>query len=199
MPVSVVRAHAYPVIFGGLADRGIPCLRLGHTFIRPPLSPVVCTHEYFCTACLQGAPTYYERCIHTCSAIFMTGQTHFPYRPFHRRLLPSPQYQLFLDRNPLSHNLSTVHSMRRVKGWHHVELCIVRSKILERRRGDIILRVPTTHLSSTPSRPYIRTIGGRGVGNWEGDQPNFGRGGSGFWTPRGGNKFRLSEGGKGGE
>ncbi len=41
-------------------------------------------------------------------------------------------------------------------------------------------------------------IGGRGVGNWEGDQPNFGRGGSGFWNPRGGNKFRLSEGGKGG-
>ncbi len=45
----------------------------------------------------------------------------------------------------------------------------------------------------------VNIIGGRGVGNCEGDQPNFGRGGSGFWTPRGGNKFRLSEGGKGGE
>ena len=40
------------------------------------------------------------------------------------------------------------------------------------------------------------SIGGRGVGNWEEDQPKFGWGGSGFWTPRGGNKFRLSEGGK---
>ena len=29
-------------------------------------------------------------------------------------------------------------------------------------------------------------IGGCGVGNWEGNQPNFGWGGSGFWTPRGG-------------
>ncbi len=46
---------------------------------------------------------------------------------------------------------------------------------------------------------YVLTIGGRGVGNFEGDQPNFGWGWSGFWTPRGGNKFCLSEGGKGGE
>ncbi len=32
-------------------------------------------------------------------------------------------------------------------------------------------------------------IGGRGVGNWKGDQPNFGEGGSGFWNPRGGTNF----------
>ncbi len=43
------------------------------------------------------------------------------------------------------------------------------------------------------------SIGGRGVGSWEGDQTNFSWGGSGFWTPRGGNKLSLSEGGKGGE
>ncbi len=45
-------------------------------------------------------------------------------------------------------------------------------------------------------------IGGRGVGNWEGDKPNFGEGGVGgggwFLNPQGENKFRLSEGGKGG-
>ncbi len=82
MPVSVVRAHAYPVIFGGLADRGIPCLRLGHTFIRPPLSPVVCTHEYFRTACLQGAPTYYERCIHTCSVCIHVRTNPFSLQTF---------------------------------------------------------------------------------------------------------------------
>ncbi len=29
-------------------------------------------------------------------------------------------------------------------------------------------------------------IGGRGVGNWEGDQPNFGRGGVVFGPPGGG-------------
>ena len=46
----------------------------------------------------------------------------------------------------------------------------------------------------------LNTIGGRGVGNGEGDQPNFSRGGGGGLglDPQGGNKFRLSERGKGG-
>ena len=41
-------------------------------------------------------------------------------------------------------------------------------------------------------------IGGRGVCNWEGDQPNFGRGEVVFGPPGEGNKFRLSEGENGG-
>ena len=41
-------------------------------------------------------------------------------------------------------------------------------------------------------------IGGRGVCNWEGDQPKFGRGEVVFGPPGEGSKFRLSEGEKGG-
>ena len=43
-------------------------------------------------------------------------------------------------------------------------------------------------------------IGGREVGNWEGDQPiSAGEGGVVFYPQGGGDKFRLSEGGNGGE
>ncbi len=43
----------------------------------------------------------------------------------------------------------------------------------------------------------VKTIGGRRVGNWEGGQTNFDRGGVVFGS-QGGNKRHLSEGGKGG-
>ena len=41
-------------------------------------------------------------------------------------------------------------------------------------------------------------IGGRGVGNWEGDQPNFGGGGVVFGPSGGGTSFAFLRGERGG-
>ena len=54
-----------------------------------------------------------------------------------------------------------------------------------------------------PQRPPgRRTIGGRGVGNWEGDQPNYGPGGGGEWfldPQEGGTSSAFLRGGSGGK
>ncbi len=66
--------------------------------------------------------------------------------------------------------------------------------------SSLLERKSLFYVLSLRQLPCITVIiGGRGVGNWEGDQPNFGRGvGVVFGRPGGGNKFPLSEKGKGG-
>ncbi len=55
-------------------------------------------------------------------------------------------------------------------------------------------------LSPPSLRATTTAIGGRGVGNWEGDQPNFGRGGGVVFGPPGGETgSAFLRGEKGGE
>ena len=67
--------------------------------------------------------------------------------------------------------------------------------------GAIVVASSSSHLGETNKMSLLavetlfsmQTIGGRGVANWEGDQPNFDRGGSDFWTPMGGEQQTKPE------
>ena len=72
---------------------------------------------------------------------------------------------------------------------------------LDRRAHYVSFRPCAICVPLSKLRVRVWTIGGRGVGNWEGGQAIFGRGGggSGFWALRGGNKSNPSGEGVRGE
>ncbi len=91
MPVSVVRAHAYPVIFGGgLSGIFLVCVLAILSLGLLPLPLFAHTSIFILRASRAHPHTTNGVYTHAPSA-FMTGQTptFLTCRPFNRRLLPS--------------------------------------------------------------------------------------------------------------